>query len=325
MFRKILLFCVLLTNLAFASKHNSPIGVMGDHIHKKGEVMGMAMVNYSTMKNIYGMSESETYHEYDSAPRDMAMKMYMYGLMYGITDKFNVMVMGQFMDMDMTNVSHEHHGMHVSINEDKHGTKGVGDTEITALYQIQDDSKTRIQANLGLVLPTGSINKTHTHEMHGMPHTMRASYMMQTGTGSYSVRPQFTFVNNFDTFEIGTQLGGTFRLNKNSNDYKFGDIYEITSWIGKNLNKDTVITGRLNYVDIQKIKGLDNDISQSNSPMGVPALQYRKQLTALAGVNYKITEKTKILGEVGVPMYQKTGDGMLKNRYSISIGIQQGF
>lgn len=307
-----LLLCVSLKS--FAGLYNTPAGVMGDHIHKKGEFMGMYSGMYSKMDGVYGMSEAESLAKYGQSPQAMVMRMYMAMAMYGITDKFNIMAMGHFMDMDMTSsMKMEMMPKHTHSHE----SSGVGDVEITGLYSIFKDDKQRLQANLGLIFPTGSVNKRHTM----MDQEGRMSYMMQMGSGSYSLHPQFSWGLLQNKYEFGVQTGAIVRFNKNTYDYKFGNVYNLTTWAVRKVGK-FAFTSRLNYTQTGDISGRDSELDPSQIAMNDPKLQYRKQLDFLLGTNYNITHRVKVLFEVGVPLCQKTGNGMMKNDYTVNISLQ---
>jgi hypothetical protein len=299
---------------AFASSHNAPAGIMGDHLHKKGEVMGMYSASYSSMRGIYDMTESEALAQYGQSPHKMRMRMLMAMGMYGVTDNFNIMVMGHFMDMNMTSFMK----MGMMTHSHEHETSGIGDVEISGLYKIFDDGAQKAQANLGLILPTGSIDEKHND--HGT--IKRMSYMMQLGSGSYSLRPQFSWGKRVEQYEFGTQIGGTFRLNKNSNDYKLGNVYNTTAWAVRNIDERFGVTSRVNYTQTGNVDGADSTLDTSSTATNNPKFQHRKQLDALLGFNVNIANNVKVLLEGGVPIYQETGKGMMKNRYSVNLALQ---
>jgi len=317
--RKILPLLLFTANISFAGEHNAPAGIMGDHTHKKSEFMMMYNAVHSQMKGLYDASVDDILMEYSRAPQKMPMQMYMLGGMYGVTDKFNIMLMTHYMKMDMTMVMG--HGGNQHTHE--HGSSGVGDSEITAMYQVFKNANQNAQINLGLVIPTGSINKKYPD--HGTD--AKADYMMQTGSGSYSLRPQVSWSLFQDKYEFGTQATGTFRLDTNKNGYKFGNIYNATAWIAKIIGGGFSSSLRLEYSKTMNIKGSDSELTLMQSPTTNPKLYHREAVNTYIGLNYKnnFIPRGKILLEVGVPAYQKVGVGMLKNKYSLNLGFQHGF
>ncbi len=316
--RKLLSLFLLVSNISFAGQHNAPAGIMGDHTHKKGEFMMMYNAVHSQMKGLYDASVDDVLMEYDRAPQKMPMQMYMLGGMYGITDKFNIMLMGHYMEMDMTMVMG--HGSHQHTHE--HSSRGIGDTEITAMYQIFKDDTQNAQINIGLVLPTGNINKRYSD--HGT--NKKADYMMQTGSGSHSLRPQVSWSFFENSYEVGTQAFSLIRLDTNKNGYKFGNTYNATTWVAKILGAGFSSSLRLEYSKTTNIKGVDSELMLI-SPTANPKLYHRETINTYIGVNYKnnFIPNGKVLLEVGVPAYQKLGNGMLKNKYSVNLGFQHGF
>jgi hypothetical protein len=229
------------------------------------------------------------------------------------------MLMGHFMEMDMTMVMG--HGSHQHTH--KHSSSGVGDSEITAMYQVFKNENQNAQINLGLIVPTGSINKTYLD--HGT--NAKADYMMQTGSGSYSLRPQASWSFFGNGYEVGTQATGTFRLDTNKNGYKFGNIYNATTWIAKVIGSGFSSSLRLEYSKTTNIKGADSDLTLMQSTTTNPKLYHRETINTYIGVNYKndFIPNGKVLLEVGVPAYQKLGVGMLQNKFSVNLGFQHGF
>jgi hypothetical protein len=317
--QKFLPLFLLISNIAFAGQHNAPAGIMGDHTHKKGEFMMMYNAVHSQMKELYNASVDDTLMEYDRAPQKMPMQMYMLGGMYGITDQFNIMVMGHYMKMDMEMVMG--HGSHQHTHN--HSSAGIGDSEITAMYQVFKNKNQNAQINIGLVVPTGSINKRYSNHNTDA----KADYMMQTGSGSYSLRPQVSWSLLEGGYEFGTQATGTFRLNTNKNGYKFGNTYNATTWVAKVVGGGFSSSLRLEYSKTTNIKGADSDLTPMQSTTANPQLYYREAINTYIGINYKnnFIPMGKILLEVGVPAYQKIGNGMLKNKYSVNLGFQHGF
>ena len=332
---RLLVLSLLLTSIAFASEnahqhteinHNHtsksiPAGVMRSHIHHKGETMFMYSANQTISNGIRGSQES-VLSSYDNAPKNMNMQMHMAGLMHGITEKLTVSAMFQYMKMDMEMTGHDT-GTH------GHKVSGIGDTSLDAMYRIFSNETHHFQANLGIILPTGSTTQSHEmHANHGMglhTHTKRNAYNMQLGTGSYSITPGVSYTFNFaPMWQIGTQANATIRLNDNNQNYRFGNIYNLTSWVNRNINNTFSLSARLDYTTVGTIHGNDSQIDPTLSPVNNPSLTYRDQLTALIGGNINLHGKfsgTRIQAEIGTPLYQRIGQGIPKQRFVANIGL----
>ncbi len=316
MLKKSLIIASLFTINVFAGEHSRNAknhklnyelaGVMKDHIHTKNTVMIGYSAQHSVMSGLYNQTETEAAALYHSYPTEMQMQMHMLDLMYGVTDKLNIGVMPQYMTMDM---GHIHHDGSSGI----HTFSGLGDTRLNASYQVSDS----VIGSLGVSLPTGSVSKKSG--------TSQASYMMQTGSGSYELHPTATFVKNINEIDYGIQANARITLNDNSRNYRFGNTYNLTAWAGKNFMKNFGSHIRLDYTQVSNISGSDADLDSDSTAINNPALQFRKVTTAFIGGNFYTSNGVKFLLEAGLPLHQEVGTGTLKSSYSVNFAVKKSF
>lgn len=164
---------------------HAPIGVMGDHLHKKGgwmlsyRLMNMHMDGMRSGTNNISAAEVATIAnslagepmrmgnlpngdprmmnvpgKYRISPVDMDMKMHMFGLMYGISDKVTLMGMLNYVEKDMTLLSFRGPTGTKEIGTFKGSTSGIGDTTISALVKFKENDTHKVHFNIGLSLPT---------------------------------------------------------------------------------------------------------------------------------------------------------------------------
>ena len=144
---------------------HAPINVMGEHTHNAGEWMlsyrysymemsglmnGDSSVSSSTMINDGTFSSMKSMRK---APTKMDMHMQMLGAMYAPSDKWTVMLMLMHHEKSMDSVNNA--GV-VSNNE----SEGWGDIRITGMYKIHQTADSKAHLNIGLSLPTGSIDES---------------------------------------------------------------------------------------------------------------------------------------------------------------------
>ena len=173
---------------------------------------------------------------YDTV-QNMNMNMIMLDLMYAPTDWLTLMLMPQFVDMNMTSraltgapipsfneqLLIDHHTLH------EHTTGGVGDTGMYAMFKLFEKSGHHIHSTLGISAPTGSVDITF-RDTHGI-NVGYQHYGMQLGSGTWDFKPSITYTGNIDKYSWGVQLSGTKRLqNSNSSGYALGDIFQSTTW-----------------------------------------------------------------------------------------------
>jgi len=327
--------CLCASVSAFASNSNesrpdghAPIGVMRDHIHKKGEAMLSYRYDFmrmkGSMKNGDNISPADVNSEgHMMSPLSMNMKMHMVGAMYGLSDKLSLMAMGSFMSSNMRMV-HNMEGMDSETSNEKFS--GFGDTRFDAMYGFHKDSNSHAQLNLGVSIPTGSIKKTN-------PEGSRAAYAMQFGSGSYELHPGLSYSGFKDSYSFGGQVNGQFRLDNNNSGYKLGDSYNTTAWAAKKLNEAFSISSRLNYIVTQKTKGhyagLNSEDALMMSPMNNAMYSGGRRLDFLLGVNFIVPEGAlkghRLALEGGMPIYQKVNGIQMRNAYNITLGWQKAF
>lgn len=321
------LFCGLFSFNVMAANHHdhhsradahAPIGVMRDHIHKKGELM--ASYRHSQMK-MEGLRSNGGSVTNDDAltrrmviPLKMKMKMDMIGLMYGLSDDVTLSVMGSVITKDMDH--RRRNGIEFARESD-----GVGDTKINTSYGLLNDGNDSVIFNLGLSLPTGSIDQNFLGA--------RLPYPMQIGSGSYELLPGISYTALRDGYSYGGQINASFKLDTNDNGYKLGDSYNVTAWAAKNLNSKLSLSTRLDYNKYDAVEGRDATLNSAMIVTADPAGLDRQTIDGLVGVNYivpsSILEDFRLAFEVGTQLYQRSNDDLLETDYKLIFGLQKIF
>lgn len=311
---------LILSSNSFAKPDDhAPIGVMRDHIHKKGEFMASYRYSLMQMKGLRNntdrVSTPKALQSYMAAPKNMQMHMHMIGAMYGITDQLTISAMGSLVEKRM---DHAHR-----TNPDfKREASGYGDTKINSLYQFFENNGHKAQLNLGVSLPTGKINEAYK--------STRLPYSMQIGSGSYEALPGLVYKISTNNYSFGTQANAVLRLDTNAKGYKLGDRYNITSWIAKNINENISISTRLDYQIFEAIEGIDQSISNTMMIATRDTSLYDgRRLDLSFGANYIFNEgflqDNRLAIEFGTPIYQRLDGPQMEVDYKLTIGWQKLF
>jgi hypothetical protein len=264
------------------SQHNThghttaPAGVMFDHaLHKSGDVMVgyRYMYNNTAGDTLHGNSVAQdiaiknqgcitkTNQHCSTTPTYMTMHMHMLDLMYAATDWLTLMLMPQFVDMNMNMrdveggaedpIGHMHGG--------GHNTGGVGDTGLYAITKLFDTPSQHINLSLGISAPTGDVG-IKLRNTHGLG-DLFIHYGMQLGSGTWDFKPAITYTGELNDWSWGAQASGTKRLeSKNASGFAFGDIFQATAWGGYNLTNWLSASIRGVYTVQGTVKGeLNND------------------------------------------------------------------
>ena len=101
-------------DLHLADSHG-PISLMGDHMHKRGEIMFSYRLNKMEMNKLFNGTKSLSVDKvmkapnsasngkgtYMNSPVSMKMEMHMFGIMYAPSNKLTLMLMGNYQNKDM--------------------------------------------------------------------------------------------------------------------------------------------------------------------------------------------------------------------------------
>jgi hypothetical protein len=297
----------------------TPLGVMTDHIHGKGEWMAsytyMDMMMKGNRMGTKNASDNDVYSNYMMAPKTMNMQMHMVMLMYGVTDRLTLMAMGGYsrytMGMTMSDNMISMPGMVMTPGNMNMSSvsSGLSDTKLSALYNLSHNENTRIIASGGIGLPTGTIKATGT-TMLG--ENQRLPYDMQPGTGSFSVMPDITYIHQYNNLSVGADAGAEIRLNNNTIGYRTGNIYRATAWAAYRFLPFVSASLRADVTNTGKISGSDPmtaiEIYQQNDPTTSTANYGGTVSNVFAGLNFHINKmqwsKLNLLLEYGMPVYQ---------------------
>lgn len=328
----------------------APISVMNDHTHEEGGWM----LSYRFMQmEMDGMrhgtdrvSNADAFAAdgigYNVTPENMTMNMQMLGAMYAPTDALTIMLMANYLDIEMDHRINPLAGMLIGANggSDKitTNTNGLGDIKLSALYKFYEKDNTRAHVALGLSLPTGSID-----EKDKLPNMMTKSRVnsvlpapMQLGSGTYDLLPSITWLEQFDTWSYGAQASGIIRLeDENDQDYRLGHVFELTSWASSNFTEWLSFSTGLSYKNTGKLKGDQKDVSQG--PMmgrNTVTTAYEdntgcERLDGLFGINLLGTSGAlkghNLSIDIRLPLWQDLNGYQLETDWVLAIGWRKAF
>lgn len=244
-----------------SSHGNAPAGVMFAHtLDKAGDMMlgyrymwsnqdGSMLhqdsaVSLASLQNKACISGKGRLNTCFAAPNSMAMHMHMLDLMYAPTDWLTLMLMPQFVDMDMTlsrTPAFDSGGFDTGANnnivhhtQNGHQTGGIGDTGMYGLFKLWDKPNHNVNLGLGFSAPTGDVD-IQLRRAHGLDGGF-IHYNMQLGSGTWDFKPSLTYTGKTDKFSWGAQVSGIKRMeSRNKSGFALGDIFQGTAWGGYDL------------------------------------------------------------------------------------------
>ncbi|NRA30331.1 MAG: transporter [Parvularculaceae bacterium] len=328
---------------------HAPIGVMADHRHKQGEFMVSYRFMHMNMDGNRDGTDSLSAETIATTvpnafagqpmqpptlrvvPLDMTMDMHMVGAMYGLTDRVTLVGMANYLTSEMDHVTFQGGMGNTELGNFTTETMGFGDTVIAAIIGLDDGAKPERQmnVNVGISLPTGSIEETDQilTPMGGTP-TPRLPYPMQLGSGTYDLRPGFTYRDREGSITWGGQLSGIVRLGENDKGYTLGNRAELTGWLGYAPAPAAAGFLRLRAVSQGQIDGQDPVIvapvqtADPNNHGGETVevlfgLNLAGQMGALKG--------HRVAAEVGLPLYRDLNGPQLETDLTFTLGWQYAF
>jgi len=306
---------------------HAPIGVMGDHMHHAGEwmlsVRRMSMHMDGMRDGSSGLSAGEVFaRNFPVTPTEMDTDMWMLGGMWAPTDEVTLMVMVPYLRRTM-----DHQTGGGALFTTRSG--GLGDVSVSGLVRAWEDGPHHVHWNLGVSLPTGSIDeRDDTPASGGFDVTL--PYPMQLGTGTFDLLPGVTYTGKSVDTSWGAQA--TARLpveNTNDNGYRRGTRGEITGWIAQRFSEETSGSVRLRYAKWNPIRGADPDLNPAMVPTADPALQGGRRVDLLVGMNWIEPDEGshghRLAFEVGVPIDQHLQGPQLETDWTATVGWQKAF
>jgi hypothetical protein len=293
------------------------------------EYIATSVPSTTSMGSMPGMSGMSSmmggYEDYRIVPTSMTVQVHMLKAMYGVTDWLNLMVMATYERkwMRMTTFS----GMMGSkvLGTSNAQTSGFGDTSIGALWRIYQDQTNHVHLNLGLSLPTGSTTETvRMLSPSGTYMTMRASYGMQLGTGTYDLMPGITYTGQSRAWSWGAAYRGRFALDDNSHGYHYGALNELTGWGGYSWIPGIITTIEIDGSIQGRIHGADPDITGLMQGTN-PNFYGGKQLALLGGLEISGMrfglKGTQLAITAGGPVYQSLNGPQLGRSWQIGVNL----
>jgi hypothetical protein len=299
---------------------HAPISVMGDHYHKKGEFMFsyrfMPMWMEDNIQSSDDISNEDIYQNFMVAPQKMNMNMHMLGAMYAPSDRVTLMVMGNYISNSMDLRT----GMGVDFTTE---SGGLGDITVSSLIKILNNNRHSLHGNVGISIPTGDIDQ---RDATPMMNDAQLAYPMQLGSRTWDPSLGLTYLGQSNKLSWGAQSNYKFRLGENSENYTFGNRFDVVGWGAIKVSDYFSFSTSLSYFDTQKIDGVDADLNPMMMPLFNTDNSGRSQLDVGIGTNFFIPKGSlkdlRIGAEIKIPAYQQVNGIQMKNTLIATFGIQ---
>ncbi len=336
-------------DMATVAKDHAPIGVMGDHMHKAGEVMFSYRFMRMEMEGSRIGADKVTPEEIATTvpnrffgapmqpptlrvvPLEMTMDMHMLGAMYGVTDWLTVMAMGMLVDTGMDHITFQGPAGTTVLGDFRTETFGFGDTKITALAHLfdfeQGGAEHALHLNAGVSIPTGSTTETdQILTPTGATPSPRLPYPMQLGSGTWDFGPGFTYNGRTERFSWGAQYLATIRAGDNNQGYALGDVHQATGWMQYGPAPWIAFSGRIAWRTQDAIDGIDPMIVAPVQTAN-PDFHGGDRVDVGVGVNLAgqrgAVRGHRLAVEFLIPVHQDLNGPQLETDWTLTIGWQK--
>jgi hypothetical protein len=232
------------------------------------------------------------------------------------------------MSMQMfSSFSNQH--QHGSSHSNSHlmYSSGLSDLKLNALIGLFKNNQHQLIISPGISIPAGSINvlSYNSSMSPGQP----LPYAMQLGSGTYDLIPALSYFWMPGKVQLGTQINATYRLAKNSNNYRLGNELICSAWSAYSWTDNISSSIRLQYSFNEKIKGFDNNLYLFDEPASNPANYGGKIWSAYLGSAYNFSagffQNNRLGLELGIPLYQYNNGIQMASKYALNISWSMMF
>ena len=322
--------------------HHGDTMLMGTHIHKQGDwMLSYRFMRMDMEDNRDGTSDISPDTIVTTVPNrfagmpmqpptlrvvptKMTTDMHMLGAMYGLSDDITLMAMVPYLSKEMDHVTYMG-GMGTTVlGGFQTKADGVGDAKLKGLFKLYGDRTHHVHGILGLSLPTGSNTETDTilTPMGATP-SARLPYPMQLGSGTYDIIAGLTYTAMTDDMSWGAQYEGTFRTGTDEG-YRLGNVHKLTGWVGTRINSFVGIAGRLAFLDVDNIHGIDPSIVLPVQTAD-PDRQGKQRVDLTFEMNVAVTGGHRFGLEITRPLYQDLDGPQLKSDLMFGVAYQKTF
>ncbi|WKN30175.1 hypothetical protein PZB74_14510 [Porifericola rhodea] len=302
---------------------------MGDHTHSKGDVMFSYRYMFMDMQDMRqstnSLSIATVLQEYMLSPLSMLMHMHMLGAMYAPSDKLTIMLMLNYLQMSMDHRTRM--GMNFTTE-----SSGLADSWVSALYKVYDQNGQRAHINLGLRVPSGSIDVKGVSPASA-PDETQLPYPMQIGSGSWGLKPGITYLLEKESSSMGAQASILLPLHENDRGYQLAPRSEVLAWSAYHLTNMISASLRATAVFQGEISGADEAYNMAVMNRMVPTVFTEnsggKWLFLGGGINFYVPEgalkDVRLAMEYEYPLVQDLNGTQMETKQKLTLGVQYAF
>ncbi|WP_286766434.1 MULTISPECIES: transporter [Rhodopirellula] len=317
---------------SLADKH-APAGIMGDHLHGKGE--WMVEYKYLVMSMEDNRIGETTISDQDAigpagppggitvegiqtnggaTPTQMTMEMHMAHIMYGASDDITLYTMLMMPALTMDHIRGDGNPAGRGGEFTTHNS-GFGDTSLGALLRLYSTDSQDLLFNLGCSVPTGDIYRETTAPTDGLM-SQPLPYPMRLGSGTFNARPGVTWKYFREWWSGGVQFQTDLPIGRNYRGYSVSDEFRLNSWTSVLLTDNWSVSLRGEHFWRTDYEGSDS--SADNLVISTNVEEFRGGYWYNLGIGTQLMAHGHYLNFEIVPTIAQDLDGIqLETDYSV--------
>lgn len=318
---------------SLADKH-APAGIMGDHVHHKGEwmfeykYMNMYMEDNRIGKTTVPDAAAFGYDGTNvlATPTQMTMEMHMLHIMYGLTDSVTLYAMPIWNSLTMDHLRNTPFGPNPPLAGLPFTThnSGFADLSLGALWQFHETACSQWVLDFGFSLPTGDIDRTTRIPTGGLL-PQELPYPMRLGSGTFNFRPAVTYKRFFCRGSFGAQFQGNIPAGRNAEQYSVGEMFRLNAWYAHLVQDWLAFSFRVEGMWKNNYDGADPDLPQFIISTNRPDMRGGEWLRFGYGAMLLLKGGNLINGEIVHPVYQYVDGIQLEDDWRFIISWSKAF
>ncbi len=295
-------------------------------VHLQGNYMGTNQVSPATVLSIPNINTPPA--KLRIVPNEQNVQIHRFSVTYGVSDAFNLSVLGSYIQKEATRTTYNPLGTSV-VGTRTDSIDGIGDLSVSGFFRLYQDAVHHVHLNLGVSLPTGSTTEEWTGlAPNGSLNVARTTYGMMPGTGTVDLLPGVTYTARKALWSWGATYRGRIAMEDNDQGYRWGNLHEVSGWAGYTLIPGVTATARVVGTVQGQIEGRDLQI-KSPAQGANPAFYGGERVDLLAGV--EVLGKpfglgnTRFAVEAGPPVYQNVNGPQLGRDWQVNVALGMRF
>ncbi len=270
------------------------------------------------------VSNTKLLQRFAIVPEEIVQEMHMSNITFQASKKLNLSILVPYICQNTDHISQIPGFERFNIR-----TSGIGDITLSASYLFILKNNHHFMTNLGVSLPSGSIDEKGDTPSPGTRNQL--PYTMQLGSGTFDPIIGLRYKGHSGSASWGASLQSKIHLGRNKREYSLGDNLLLTAWVRSKLLFEWLEPSVKLVAQISStIDGHDSDLpAPGEVPVATPRYFGGEKVLVLSGLRFNIQngilQGSSIDVEGGLPVYQSTNGPFPGEEWRLSIGFNLDF